>query len=198
MQRLSTTGLLTLAATAFALTACKQTDEPVAVKVFANAPACVAAGLDTVACAEAANTAEAGYEAAYPRYPTKIDCEENAGKSLCEIDRPRAKHQYWRPAAIGFIMPGKAGPAQVVVGNLASASGRATARAIPVPGKASDSKLLASIVARQPTSEQVAAAHPLAITGKPETTVAAKSDDKKGSGKADAAAGKDGKKHWGQ
>ncbi len=200
MQRSRTMGLLMTMATALVVAACKKADEPVAIKVFANVAACVAAGLPTASCAEAFNTAEAGYENAYPRYPTKLDCEDNAGPSLCEIDRPRAKHQFWRPVAIGFILTGKAGTAQAVVGNVASPSGRATANAVPVPGKSADSQLLASLAARPPSTSEVAAAHPLAVADKPATVAAGKSDPKADADKKTAAAPakEGGKKHWGQ
>lgn len=157
MKRSRKIAILTMGATAIALSACGG-DDIIDVKQYADVAECTAGGtFDKKQCQDAFIEARDGYEAAYPKYASKHECEDTAGDGECEVDRPNAKarDQSWRPPMVAFIMAASRVQPQAVVPNLASPSGLATASGAPVTARAGAGAAIQRSAAARPQAAQV-------------------------------------------
>jgi uncharacterized protein YgiB involved in biofilm formation len=166
MKRSRYVALLTMGASALALAACDDPNEIVPVKAYATIAECAADGVSESACRTSFNEAEKAYEKAYPKYQSRLDCEDNAGPEQCEKDYPNSRDASWRPSMIGFIMGMAAARAQPqpVLPNAASPSGRATATGVPLAGRGPN-VTMAARGASAPSAAQVAKSHTQARGG---------------------------------
>ena len=157
MKRSRAIQLVTMGVSALALTACSKADDVVPIKHYASVGECVSAGeLDQQNCNTAFIEARDGYESAYPKYDSKLDCEEVAGEGECEAARPGTRDKSWRPLMAAFVIPMPGVQAQALVPHHASPTGLATAAGTPVHGTGAASSLARAAAAARPQAAAVA------------------------------------------
>lgn len=157
MKRSRAVALLSMGASALVLAACESSDTPVETMSFASIEECVADGrLGNLACEDAFYAARDGYEAAYPKFANKGECEDMAGEGECEEDRPSSRNTSWRPMMIGFLAGMSRVQPQAVIPNAATPDGRSTASGAPVRGSGANVTVPASARSR-PAGAAVAA-----------------------------------------
>jgi uncharacterized protein YgiB involved in biofilm formation len=158
MKRSCVIQLLTMGVSVLALTACENAgDGEVAVKHYASVDACAVDGtLERTKCEEAYHQAREGYETAYPKYESRLDCEQDAGDGKCEVARPGTSDKSWRPMMLAFLIPGSRHPSQALVANHASPTRLATATGVALGGSANATTLPRSAAASRPQAADVA------------------------------------------
>lgn len=161
MKRSRYVALFSMGASALVLAACEDPNGVVPVKAYESVAACVADGFAQGQCSASFVAAENAYEAAYPKYESKADCEVNAGPGKCEEDHPSSRDANWRPSMLGFLMGAAIGSRmqpQPVVANAASPSGRATPTGVPLAGQGANVNIPRRATAL-PSAAQVERAH---------------------------------------
>ncbi|MFV0297239.1 MAG: DUF1190 domain-containing protein [Hyphomicrobiaceae bacterium] len=164
MKRSRYVALVGMSTSALFLTACDDPNQLVQAKVYDSIQACVADGNDQAQCARQFYTARDQYDANYPKYASKWDCEANAGADKCEPDYPNARSPSFRPMMLGFLlgaaMSDNRQPRTVpLIANAASPSGRATASGMPIQPQGVNVRV--PVTATRPvTASQLAKAHP--------------------------------------
>lgn len=167
MKRSRHVALFGIGVSALMLSACEDPNEVVPVKAYDSVATCLADGNDRATCGAALAEAENAYDSAYPKYDAKGDCEANAGADKCELDYPNSRDGSWRPLMTGFLLGMAASsrtPAQPLVANAASPTGRATVSGYPITSR-SVNAVVPRQVASAPAASQVAKGHTQARGG---------------------------------
>ncbi|HYE52990.1 MAG TPA: DUF1190 domain-containing protein, partial [Azospirillaceae bacterium] len=97
---------LLLAGSALALAGCDSGQEEV--RIFSDAQACVADGVDAERCQQAFQDAEAEHLATAPRFPTLGECEQEVGEGACREVRQEVAggggSSFFMPFMVGYLV----------------------------------------------------------------------------------------------
>lgn len=105
MKRSRSIKLMTMGASALALTACGEADKEVG--VFKSLSECVRSGVYSEAqCNAAANKARAEHPKVAPKYKSVADCEADFGAGKCETApyRTSGGGSVWMPLLVGYML----------------------------------------------------------------------------------------------
>ncbi len=155
MKRSKSIKLMTMGASALALTACGEADKEVG--VFKTVQQCIDSGVYSKSlCEQAAAKAKADHPKVAPKYRSVADCEADFGAGKCENApyRTSTGGSVWMPLLVGYMMGrgGGFGATQPLYRSKNDPGRFRTADNRPIPGKTGRVKVPAAAT-KPPTSK---------------------------------------------